>query len=127
MAADPPHRAGILADDGALFSNTARAHELRKTHDWVVIYFHTDRLGEGQRTVVTETHGALTGWRVVRGREDECRVHYRAIEAPSPQSGAPAAASFCRARGPSNHAVSPADLHERGHRLLEMPAARAQR
>jgi hypothetical protein len=75
----------------ALFSNTARAHELRKTHDWVVIYFHTDTLGEGQRTVVTETHGALTGRRVVRGREEECRAHYRALEAPGLPSGAPAA------------------------------------
>jgi hypothetical protein len=57
----------------ALFSNTGRAHELGKTRDWVVIYFHTDTQAEGQRTVVTETHGALAGRRVVRGREEECR------------------------------------------------------
>lgn len=58
----------------ALFSNTARAHELRKVHDWVVIYFHTDSQPEGQRTVVTETRGSLAGRRVVRGREAECRA-----------------------------------------------------
>jgi hypothetical protein len=57
----------------ALFSNTARAHELDRTHDWVVIYFHSDSHPEGQRTVVTEMRGALAGQRVVRGREGECR------------------------------------------------------
>ena len=56
----------------ALFSNTARAHELGRTGDWVVIYFHTDHEREGQRTVVTETRGPLQGRRVVRGREAEC-------------------------------------------------------
>jgi Holliday junction resolvasome RuvABC DNA-binding subunit len=55
-----------------MFSNTARAHELGRTRDWVVMYFHTDRHAEGQRTVVTETRGALAGRRVVRGREVEC-------------------------------------------------------
>lgn len=55
----------------ALYSNTARAHDLGRTHDWVVIYFHDDGV-ERQRTVVTETHGALEGRRVVRGRELEC-------------------------------------------------------
>jgi len=57
----------------ALFSNTARAHELDKTDDWVVLYFHTDHGPEAQRTVVTETSGKLEGHRVVRGREAECR------------------------------------------------------
>ena len=66
----------------ALFSNTARAHELGHTRDWVVIYFHTDARGDGQRTVVTETRGALTGRRVVRGREEECRGHYDALGPP---------------------------------------------
>lgn len=55
----------------ALFSNTARAHELGKTRDWVVI-FADDGRGERQATVVTETHGPLEGRRVVRGRESEC-------------------------------------------------------
>lgn len=55
----------------ALFSNTARAHELGRTHDWVVLYCDGAR-GERQWTVVTETKGALCGRRVVRGRENEC-------------------------------------------------------
>lgn len=55
----------------ALFSNTARAHELGKTNDWVVLYFHTDHGPEAQSTVVTETSGPLEGRRVVRGREAE--------------------------------------------------------
>ena len=57
----------------ALFSNTARAHDLGKTDDWVVIYFYDDDHQEGQCTVVTETHGPMEGERVVRGREAECR------------------------------------------------------
>ena len=56
----------------ALFSNTARAHDLGKTDDWVVLYFHTDHGPEAQCTVVTETTGPLEGHRVVRGREAEC-------------------------------------------------------
>ncbi|KHF25846.1 helix-hairpin-helix domain-containing protein [Solemya velum gill symbiont] len=58
----------------ALFSNTARAHELGHTHDWVVIYHYNDHQEEGQHTVVTETHGAMIGQRVVRGLEIECRA-----------------------------------------------------
>jgi DNA polymerase (family 10) len=57
----------------ALYSNTARAHELGRTRDWVVIYFYDDQHVEGQHTVVTETRGPLAGKRVIRGREDECR------------------------------------------------------
>ena len=62
----------------ALFSNTARAHELHRTSDWVVIYFYDDDHHEGQHTVVTETTGPLKGRRVVRGREEECRDVYAA-------------------------------------------------
>ena len=61
----------------ALFSNTARAHDLGKTNDWVVIYFYDDDHQEGQCTVVTETHGPMEGERVVRGREAECRQNRR--------------------------------------------------
>jgi putative hydrolase len=43
----------------ALYSNTARAHQLGRTTDWVVIYFYDDHHREGQHTVVTETHGNL--------------------------------------------------------------------
>jgi hypothetical protein len=60
----------------ALFSNTARAHELDKVRDWVVLYFHSDSGGEAQRTIVTETRGVLAGERVVRGREPECLSVY---------------------------------------------------
>lgn len=60
----------------ALYSNTARAHELGRSHDWVVVYFYDDHHQEGQHTIVTETRGELIGKRVVRGREDECRRYY---------------------------------------------------
>lgn len=55
----------------ALFSNTRLAHELGKTRDWVVVYFHRDGEPEDRCTVVTETRGPNAGRRVVRGREDE--------------------------------------------------------
>lgn len=58
----------------ALFSNTARAHDLDKTDDWVVIYLENN--DQSQWTVVTETSGPLEGERVVRGREADCRTHY---------------------------------------------------
>jgi predicted flap endonuclease-1-like 5' DNA nuclease len=57
----------------ALFSNTLRAHELGRTHDWVVIYYHRDG-NDGQCTIVTAARGPLAGSRVVRGREGECRA-----------------------------------------------------
>jgi hypothetical protein len=66
----------------ALFSNTALAYRLGKTHDWVVIGFH-DGFNSGQRTVVTESRGDLRGLRVVRGRERDCRTYYQE-HAPSP-------------------------------------------
>ncbi|MGF1582859.1 MAG: DNA-binding protein [Gemmataceae bacterium] len=60
----------------ALFSNTAHAHRKGRTNDWVVIYFQADT-HEGQRTVVTEEKGDLKGFRVVKGREEECREFYK--------------------------------------------------
>ena len=59
-----------------MYSNTARAHELKRTHDWVVVYYYDDHHQEGQNTLVTESRGPLTGLRVVRGRELECREYY---------------------------------------------------
>ena len=59
----------------ALFSNTARAHELGTTRDWVVIY-RDDSADHGQWTVITAGLGKLKGKRVVRGRETECLAHY---------------------------------------------------
>lgn len=61
-------------DVTALFSNTARAHELDRTRDWVVLYYRRDG-DEGQCTVVTEQRGPEAGRRVVRGREAECAAH----------------------------------------------------
>ena len=66
----------------ALYSNTARAHELGRTRDWVVVYFYDDDHREGQHTIVTETQGPLAGQLVVRGREAEC--HARHFRAPRP-------------------------------------------
>jgi DNA polymerase (family 10) len=60
----------------ALFSNTQRAHELGRTHDWVVIYYHRNR-HEDQCTVITAMSGPFAGQRIVRGREDECRALLR--------------------------------------------------
>lgn len=58
----------------ALFSNTALAHELEKTRDWVVIYYSDGT--HGQCTVVTAGSGPLRGKRVIRGREAECGQYY---------------------------------------------------
>lgn len=60
----------------ALYSNTARAHDLHKTHDWVVLYLDSPQ-GEQQFTVITSEFGPLKGLRIVRGREDECEIYYR--------------------------------------------------
>ncbi len=59
----------------ALYSNTARAHEMGMTHDWVVIY-RDDHDGQGQWTVVTSRFGPLRGQRIVRGLETECADYY---------------------------------------------------
>lgn len=58
----------------ALYSNTAKAHDLNKTHDWVVLYLEDGQ--QNQWTVVTETAGPMEGKRVVRGREADCRQYY---------------------------------------------------
>ncbi len=55
--------------------DTARAHELGTTTDWVVIYYE-DGGQEDQCTVVSARSGPLKGKRVIRGRESECREHY---------------------------------------------------
>jgi hypothetical protein len=54
----------------ALYSNTALAHRLGRTRDWVVISRDDDGR-DGQWTVVTGGRGPLEGRRVVRGREAE--------------------------------------------------------
>jgi hypothetical protein len=59
----------------ALFSNTAHAHELGMTRDWVVLFYDGDGT-ERQCTVITSTFGPLQGLRIVRGREEECGRFY---------------------------------------------------
>lgn len=59
-----------------LFSNTARAHQVGKVRDWVVLYYDRE-IGEGQCTVITSERGPLKGRRIVRGREAECLEHYQ--------------------------------------------------
>lgn len=54
----------------AMFSNTARAHQMGTTHDWVVIY-RDDPYGHGCWTVITSLYGATRGQRIVCGRENE--------------------------------------------------------
>ena len=66
----------------ALFSNTALAHRLGRTADWVVIY-HDGAGPEHQDTVVTAGRGPLAGRRVVRGRERECLALHEAAGASS--------------------------------------------
>jgi Holliday junction resolvasome RuvABC DNA-binding subunit len=59
----------------AMYSNTARAHELDTVRDWVVI-FHDVASERGQWTVVTSKFGKLSGQSIVRGLERECAEHY---------------------------------------------------
>jgi hypothetical protein len=66
----------------ALFSNTAHAHQMGMTKDWVVLYYDS-RDGERQCTVITSQRGPLTGKRIVRGREVECLEYYRDTEGAS--------------------------------------------
>lgn len=61
----------------ALWSNTARAHELGKTRDWTILYVDGEG-GERQYTVITSAFGPLRGRRIVRGRESECLALYEA-------------------------------------------------
>jgi len=69
------HTRRELWDYTALYSNTARAHELGKTRDWVVIYYQSDGRA-GQCTAVTAGFGPLRDRRVMRGREPECEAYY---------------------------------------------------
>ncbi|MBI1171380.1 DNA-binding protein [bacterium] len=72
-----------------LWSNSALAHRLGKTTDWVVVYFHKDGLPEGRCTIVTEIRGPLAGHRVVRGREADC-AELEASHPALPEGSAPA-------------------------------------
>jgi len=57
-----------------LFSNTARAHALHRTTNWVVIYEDTG--GGRSWTAITAQRGPMKGRRIVRGREAECMGFY---------------------------------------------------
>ncbi|MBS0579262.1 MAG: DNA-binding protein [Proteobacteria bacterium] len=70
----------------ALFSNTARAHELARTGDWVVLYYDGSVGSDRQCTVITAQRGPLRGQRIVRGREDECLEYYAHARAPQTAS-----------------------------------------
>ena len=59
----------------AMYSNTARAHELGTLRDWVVIC-RDDPGGHGQWTVLTGRYGKLHNRRIIGGREAECAVYY---------------------------------------------------
>lgn len=58
-----------------MWSNSARAHRLDKTHDWVVALWEADG-HQSQVTIVTEFRGPLMGKRVVRGREGDTPSRY---------------------------------------------------
>jgi hypothetical protein len=62
----------------ALYSNTARAHRLGTTRDWVVLHAEDDG-GERTYTVITARRGPLAGQRVVAGREQECESDQAAV------------------------------------------------
>lgn len=59
----------------ALYSNTARAHELGRTRDWVVLFCDNGNT-EHRFTVITSEFGPLQGRRIVAGREAECERYY---------------------------------------------------
>jgi putative hydrolase len=98
----------------ALFSNTFRAHALERTRDWVVVYFHADARPEGQRTIVTETSGALEGRRVVRGREGECETAYGVDER---SHGTPSRSRTERKKAP----VAPPRVQNAGRPIYPLP------
>jgi DNA polymerase (family 10) len=68
----------------ALYSNTARAHEMDAIRDWVVIFREADEEA-GPWTVVTSKFGLLRGRRIVRGLEHDCAEYY-AHPSPHAQS-----------------------------------------
>lgn len=64
----------------ALFSNSALAHRLKKTQDWVILYYDDDH-GERQCTVITSHQPPFIGKRIVRGREEDRAGYYQPREA----------------------------------------------
>jgi len=78
----------------ALYSNSARAHELGALRDWVVLYregqaqaaAESPAHARSQWTVLTAHLGALRGRRIVAGREPECAAYYRAHDGGDTQA-----------------------------------------
>lgn len=64
----------------ALFSNSALAHQLKKTQDWVILYYDDDH-GERQCTVITSHQAPFSRKRIARGREEDCASYYQSREA----------------------------------------------
>lgn len=69
----------------ALFSNSALAHQLKKTRDWVILYYD-DEHGEHQCTVITSHQTPFSGKRIVRGREEDCAAYYQSYKAMSAEA-----------------------------------------
>ncbi len=89
----------------ALYSNTARAHELGTTHDWVVIYRDDDG-DHGRWTVITANYGTLRGRRIIPGREAACLEYYRPSRPPRDGMASSIAASDNSAASRSNYSRS---------------------
>ena len=70
------------AASSALFSNTARVHELNKKQDWLVLYYD----GPAGERQCTSEFGQIQGERIVRGRDQGCREHYQSLKRTAPCS-----------------------------------------
>ena len=70
-----------------LFSNSALAHQLKKTRDWVILYYDDDH-GEHQCTVITSHQAPFSGKRIVRGREKDCEALYQSRGATAKEATA---------------------------------------
>ena len=71
-----------------LFSNSALAHQLKNTRDWVILYYDDDQ-GEHQCTVITGHQAPFSGKRIVRGREEDCSAYYQSCEAMTTEVTSP--------------------------------------
>ncbi len=72
----------------ALFSNSVLAHRLKKTQDWVLLYYDDDH-GERQCTVITSHQAPFSGKRIVRGREEDCAAYHQSREAMNTEVTSP--------------------------------------
>jgi putative hydrolase len=72
----------------ALFSNSALAHQLKRTRDWVILYYDDDH-GERQCTVITGHQAPFSGKRIVRGREEDCAAYYQSRGAMTTDATSP--------------------------------------